>query len=111
MSCQSEHISTIFTVLVYVKKVNEICSFKYKKVFFKERLNKLFFQEWEADPAVSLVLIKGAGDRAFCAGGDVRGEFELSVPTTWDHIYISGYDYSGNISTFHWCECWWQEHH
>jgi len=24
------------------------------------------------DPAVGLVVIKGAGDRAFCAGGDVR---------------------------------------
>jgi enoyl-CoA hydratase len=27
---------------------------------------------WEADPAVTTVLIKGAGERAFCAGGDVR---------------------------------------
>ena len=82
-----------------------------KRYFLKKGLINYFFQEWEADPAVSLVLIKGAGDRAFCAGGDVRGEFELSVPTTWDHIYISGYDYSGNISTFYWCEYWWQEHH
>ena len=82
-----------------------------KRYFLKKGEINNFFQEWEADPAVSLVLIKGAGDRAFCAGGDVRGEFELSVPTTWDHIYISGYDYSGNISTFHWCKCWWQEHH
>ncbi|CAH3015110.1 unnamed protein product [Porites evermanni] len=29
-------------------------------------------KKWDADPAVSLVLIKGTGDRAFCAGGDVR---------------------------------------
>ncbi|XP_022799020.1 3-hydroxyisobutyryl-CoA hydrolase, mitochondrial-like [Stylophora pistillata] len=34
------------------------------------------FKEWEADPAVSLVLIKGTGDRAFCAGGDVRAVAE-----------------------------------
>ncbi len=26
---------------------------------------------WERDPAVAAVLIKGAGERAFCAGGDV----------------------------------------
>lgn len=26
---------------------------------------------WRADPAVSCVVIRGAGDRAFCAGGDV----------------------------------------
>jgi len=29
-------------------------------------------QKWDVDPGVSLVLIKGTGDRAFCAGGDVR---------------------------------------
>ncbi|KAL9967456.1 hypothetical protein ACROYT_G025678 [Oculina patagonica] len=29
-------------------------------------------QKWDVDPAVSLVMIKGTGDRAFCAGGDVR---------------------------------------
>jgi enoyl-CoA hydratase len=27
---------------------------------------------WRADPAVHAVLIKGAGERAFCAGGDIR---------------------------------------
>ncbi|XP_020624992.1 3-hydroxyisobutyryl-CoA hydrolase, mitochondrial-like [Orbicella faveolata] len=29
-------------------------------------------KKWDVDPAVGLVVIKGAGDRAFCAGGDVR---------------------------------------
>ena len=27
---------------------------------------------WERDPAVERVVISGAGDRAFCAGGDVK---------------------------------------
>ncbi|MCP8938362.1 enoyl-CoA hydratase/isomerase family protein [Alsobacter sp. SYSU M60028] len=27
---------------------------------------------WERDPAVTRVVIRGAGDRAFCAGGDIR---------------------------------------
>ncbi|MBV9862255.1 MAG: enoyl-CoA hydratase/isomerase family protein [Alphaproteobacteria bacterium] len=31
---------------------------------------------WEADPAVRAVLIRGAGERAFCAGGDVRAIYE-----------------------------------
>ena len=31
------------------------------------------FQEWEEDPTTSMVIIKGAGDKAFCAGGDIRG--------------------------------------
>lgn len=30
------------------------------------------FTAWMADEAVNAVVIKGAGDRAFCAGGDVR---------------------------------------
>jgi enoyl-CoA hydratase len=31
---------------------------------------------WEADPAVRAVLVRGAGERAFCAGGDVRAVYE-----------------------------------
>lgn len=29
--------------------------------------------EWRGDPDVQRVLLRGAGDRGFCAGGDVRG--------------------------------------
>ncbi len=29
-------------------------------------------QLWDKDPAIKAVIIRGAGDRAFCAGGDVR---------------------------------------
>lgn len=31
---------------------------------------------WERDPAVASVVVKGAGERAFCAGGDIRRIFE-----------------------------------
>jgi enoyl-CoA hydratase len=31
---------------------------------------------WRADPAIKAVLVRGAGDRAFCAGGDVRAVYE-----------------------------------
>lgn len=31
---------------------------------------------WQADPAVRAVVVRGAGDRAFCAGGDVRAVVE-----------------------------------
>jgi len=31
---------------------------------------------WADDPAVHAVVIRGAGDRAFCAGGDVRAIYE-----------------------------------
>ena len=31
---------------------------------------------WAADPAVHIVVVRGAGERAFCAGGDVRAVYE-----------------------------------
>jgi enoyl-CoA hydratase/carnithine racemase len=31
---------------------------------------------WAADPAVRAVLVQGAGERAFCAGGDIRAIYE-----------------------------------
>jgi enoyl-CoA hydratase len=34
-------------------------------------------RRWQADPAVHAVLIKGAGDRAFCAGGDIRWLYQV----------------------------------
>lgn len=33
-------------------------------------------RDWAADPAVRAVIIRGEGDRAFCAGGDVRAIYE-----------------------------------
>jgi enoyl-CoA hydratase len=32
---------------------------------------------WEEDAAIGRVIIRGAGDRAFCAGGDIRAMYEL----------------------------------
>jgi 3-hydroxyisobutyryl-CoA hydrolase len=33
--------------------------------------------EWESNPSVGAILIKGSGDRAFCAGGDVKAVVQL----------------------------------
>jgi enoyl-CoA hydratase len=33
-------------------------------------------RDWAADPSVHAVAVRGAGDRAFCAGGDVRAVYE-----------------------------------
>src|SRR5215475_2832968 len=33
---------------------------------------------WEKDPAVKAVVLRGAGDRAFCAGGDVADLYHES---------------------------------
>ncbi|KAL4440735.1 hypothetical protein ABPG77_000444 [Micractinium sp. CCAP 211/92] len=45
------------------------------------------YSQWEADPGVACILLKGAGGKAFCAGGDVKtvvqqglaGEFDKAV--------------------------------
>jgi enoyl-CoA hydratase len=34
--------------------------------------------QFEADPAVSVVVLEGAGERGLCAGGDIRGLWESS---------------------------------
>jgi enoyl-CoA hydratase len=34
--------------------------------------------QWAADPAVTAVVVKGAGDRAFCAGGDIRAIYDAA---------------------------------
>jgi enoyl-CoA hydratase/carnithine racemase len=34
---------------------------------------ELVLPRWETDPAIKAVVIRGAGERAFCAGGDVAG--------------------------------------
>ncbi len=31
---------------------------------------------WGADPAIAMVVVRGSGDRAFCAGGDVRAVYD-----------------------------------
>ncbi len=43
-------------------------------------------QDWAGDPSVATVLIRGAGDKAFCAGGDIRA---LVQPDNED--YIAGF--------------------
>lgn len=35
-------------------------------------------QSWTTDPAVGAVLIDGAGERAFCAGGDIRALYDAA---------------------------------
>ncbi len=43
---------------------------------------KARFEEADADPAVSVIVLTGAGDRAFCAGGDLKemASTQLTVP-------------------------------
>jgi enoyl-CoA hydratase len=36
-------------------------------------------RDWAGDPAVQAVLVRGAGDRAFCAGGDIRAIYDAGM--------------------------------
>ncbi len=64
---------------------------------------------WAADPAVAAVAIRGAGERAFCAGGDVRavwsaGQDGLHAPGKPGHLaadfFREEYQLNRRIHTF-----------
>ncbi|CAL1290884.1 unnamed protein product [Larinioides sclopetarius] len=58
---------------------------------------------WESDPAVKLVIVKGSGDRAFCAGGDVRALVEAhkaGQPSLAEDFFREEYQLNNLIGTF-----------
>src|SRR5437764_4250907 len=46
---------------------------------------------WGEDPAIKAVLIRGAGERAFCAGGDVRAIYEAGRGISGDHSLTAAF--------------------
>ena len=36
-------------------------------------------RRWSTDPSIGAVLVRGEGDRAFCAGGDVRAVYDSGM--------------------------------
>ena len=58
-------------------------------------------RKWEMDPAIGAVLVKGAGDKAFCAGGDIRW---LASEAKKDARHASGFfreEYRNNAAIHH----------
>jgi len=52
-------------------------------------------EDWASDPAIAAVAIRGAGGRAFCAGGDIRALYDLGIAgryvealTFWREEYV-----------------------
>nr|WP_108646409.1 enoyl-CoA hydratase/isomerase family protein [Polynucleobacter rarus] len=43
-------------------------------------------KNWEQDDEVKLVLVKGTGEKAFCAGGDIRTVYEGLKAGSNDHL-------------------------
>ena len=44
-----------------------------------------YLGKWEADPDVELILFEGAGERAFCAGGDITAMYKTAVAGDYDY--------------------------
>ena len=38
-----------------------------------QSIQYFWFQKWKKDDDTQIVIMKGSGDKAFCAGGDIRG--------------------------------------
>lgn len=48
------------------------------------------FDAWSGDPAVKIVVMRGAGDKAFCAGGDIRQFYRHFKDAGWvDHEFFT----------------------
>lgn len=61
---------------------------------------------WSADPAVQAVVVRGAGERAFCAGGDVRAVAQAlaAAPATMpEHLAVAFFreEYALNRTIHH----------
>lgn len=50
------------------------------------QLIKTNLHAWEIDPAIKAVVIKGTGEKAFCAGGDIRHLYEIGLQGNYDGI-------------------------
>ena len=58
-------------------------------------------KEWESDTGVRAVLVKGAGERAFCAGGDVRWVHETARRALDEAAVFFHEEYRNNAAIFH----------
>lgn len=53
-----------------------------------------WLDEWERDAGVRAVVLRGAGEKAFCAGGDIRGLREMFLAGTGAHRHFFEVEYS-----------------
>jgi enoyl-CoA hydratase len=56
-------------------------------------------RDWAVDPNVSLVVIRGEGPRAFCAGGDIRALYDAGPGSSYTEIFYR-HEYALNRRIF-----------
>lgn len=56
---------------------------------------------WERDPQIQAVLITGSGERAFCAGGDIRAVYEYHHTHPNEKFPYFGIEYQLNKHIYH----------
>lgn len=56
---------------------------------------------WDADNAIKAVVIRGAGDRAFCAGGDIRNVYYQGRQNRHESEKFFKQEYGMNSAIFH----------
>ncbi|XP_014675548.1 PREDICTED: 3-hydroxyisobutyryl-CoA hydrolase, mitochondrial-like [Priapulus caudatus] len=57
---------------------------------------------WEADPRITMVLIKGVGEKAFCAGGDVKAITDSAKAGDYSYPFFGEeYVLNNTIGTLH----------
>ncbi len=58
---------------------------------------------WAHDPAISCVIVRGAGEKAFCAGGDIRGLYTTSLEGRREEVlafFHEEYELNAQIAQF-----------
>ena len=58
-------------------------------------------KQWAKDPTIKAVIIKGEGERAFCAGGDVRHCYDLGRNNAKESVKFFWEEYRMNHAIFH----------
>jgi len=63
-----------------------------------------YLGKWEADPDIDVILFEGAGERAFCAGGDITAMYKTALTGDFDYgrqFWTDEYRLNAKLATSH----------